>query len=552
MRSDNIKRGIERAPHRAVLRALGLGSKDIEKPFIGVVNSFTEIVGGHIGLRDTARAVKDGVRIGGGTPFEFNTVAVCDCLVMGHVGMKYSLSSRELIADSVEIMTQAHQLDGLVYIPNCDKITPGMLIAALHLNLPCVIISGGPAFSGKLFGYPDQDHATISEAVGQVVAGKMDEKELLKLEKASRPGWGSCSGMFTANSMNCVAEILGLALPGNGTVPAYMGKRTAMARRSGEIALKVLKENLRPRDVVTKDSIHNAFVVLAAVGASTNTILHTLAIANAAEIPFCLEEVGNIYKKTPHIVKMSPACSTHMEDLEMAGGIPAVMKQLSEFLKLDARTVHGKTIGDIIQEAEILSSEIIRDVKEAYSLDGGLSVLFGNLAPDGCVMKTGAATKSESVFRGTAAVFEGEEDAVKAIKGGTIKPGHVVVIRYEGPCGGPGMREMLVPSSLLAGMGLDDKVALITDGRFSGATRGICIGHISPEAARKGPIAAVQDGDMISIDVANEKIAIELSEEEIKARLSKLPEFEQKEKTGYLSRYAANVSSASHGACYIK
>lgn len=550
MRSDNIRLGLERAPHRAVLRALGCDDEDISKPFIGVVNSFTEIVGGHIHLRTIAEAVKSGIRSAGGTPFEFNTIAVCDCLVMGHIGMKYSLPSREAIADSVEIMAQAHQFDALVFIPNCDKITPGMLMAALRLNIPCVFVSGGPAQAGKLTGYPDLDHACISEAAGLVRAGKIDEAELLKQEMASRPGCGSCSGMFTANTMNCMTEVIGMGLPGNGTIPAVYGRRVSLAREAGRLVMKVLESNLCPRDIVTKDSIYNAFAVDMAIGGSTNTILHLLGIARAAGIPFTLSEVSEISRCTPYICKMAPASRKHMEDLYLAGGIPAVMKELQSLLRLDVKTVTGQTLRDVVASATVVDTNLIRPISNPHAQVGGLNVLFGNLAPEGAIVKSGAIDPSARVHRGPARIFDSEEDATRAILDKELKSGDVVVIRYEGPRGGPGMREMLVPTSLISGMGLEKKIALLTDGRFSGASRGLAVGHISPEAARKGPIAALRDGDIIVIDVPNLRLDVELSAEEIAQRLSRQPEFEPKIKTGYLRRYAEQVSSASEGAVF--
>jgi len=552
MRSDNIKKGVERAPHRAVLRALGCGDEDINQPFIGVVNSFTEIVGGHIHLPVIADAVKQGIRAAGGTPFEFNTIAVCDCLVMGHVGMKYSLASRELIADSIEVMTEAHQFDGLVFVTNCDKITPGMLIAAMRLNLPSVFVSGGPALAGRLAGYPDLDHACMSEAVGMAVAGKIDEAELLKQEKAARPTCGSCCGMFTANTMNCMTEVVGLGLPGNGTIPAVWGQRVSLARQAGRLVMDVLKKNICPKDIVTRESLLNAFTVDMAVGGSPNTILHLLAFAKAAGIPFTMKDIAEVSAKTPYLCKLSPASRKHIEDLHIAGGIPAVMKQLKSRLNLDEKTVTGKTIGDIIEAAVVEDDSLIRPIAKAHAQTGGLNILFGNLAPDGAVIKGGAVDPEAMVFRGPARTFDSEEAATKAIKGKKIKSGDVIVIRYEGPRGGPGMREMLIPTSLIVGMGLSTKVALITDGRFSGASRGVSVGYVSPEAALKGAIAAIQDGDMITIDIPNSKLNLELTDKEIKSRLAKLPEFEPKIKTGYLRRYAENVGPASEGAVFFK
>ncbi len=555
MKSDAIKRGLERAPHRALLHALGCSVADLDRPFIGVVNSFTEIVPGHVHLRQIAEAVKEGVHAAGGEPFEFNTIAVCDGIAMGHAGIKYSLPSRELIADMVETVAEAHQFDGLVFIPNCDKIVPGMLMAALRLNVPAVFVSGGPMLAGHLpteDGFVDVDVNSIFEAVGRVTAGKMSQAELEQLEQAACPGCGSCAGMFTANTMNCLTEALGMGLPGNGTIPAVDTRRRRLARQAGQAIMKLVKANTRPLDVVTASAIRNAFVVDMALGGSTNSVLHLMAIANEAHIDFPLAKVNEINETTPQICKLSPAGTYRIEHLDRAGGIPAVMKRLGNKLDLKCATVTGKTIGENIAAAKVLDADVIRPFSKAYASTGGIAVLFGNLAPDGAAVKKGAVAPEMLVHRGPARVFDSEELATKAITSGKVKPGDVLVIRYEGPRGGPGMREMLMPTSILAGMGLDKEVALITDGRFSGATRGAAIGHVSPEAASRGPIAAVADGDMISIDIPNCKLEVSLSKKEITGRLAKLPDFEPVVKTGYLRRYAEKVSSASTGAVFLE
>jgi dihydroxy-acid dehydratase len=552
MRSDAVKRGIERAPHRSLLRALGCDDSDIGQPFIGVVNSFTEIVPGHIHLRTIADAVKAGVRSAGGTPFEFNTIAVCDGIAMNHEGMKYSLASRELIADSVEIMAEAHQFDALVFIPNCDKIIPGMLMAAVRLNLPCIFISGGPMLAGHIAGENSRsvDLNSVFMAVGEVVQGKMSEAELKQLEAVACPGCGSCSGMFTANTMNCLTEALGMGLAGNGTIPATDANRVCLAREAGKRVMELLAQNIRPRDIITKDSIYNAFVVDMALGGSTNSVLHLMAIAHEAGIPFPLSEVNEISQRTPHLCKLSPAGDYHIEDLGLAGGIPAVMKEVQGVLRLGTKTISGKTIGEDIASATPKDRRVIRPLSHPHSITGGISILFGNLAPNGAVVKSAAVAPEMLVHCGPARVFNSEEEATKAIMKETIKSGEVVVIRYEGPRGGPGMREMLTPTSLLSGMGMDREVALITDGRFSGATQGAAIGHVSPEAASRGPIAVISDGDMVRIDIPNRKLDVELSEIEISQRLFQLPRFELKVKGGYLRRYAEKVSSASMGAVF--
>lgn len=553
MKSDSIKKGIERAPHRSLLYALGCTKSDFDKPFIGIVNSFTEIVPGHMHLNEIAKAVKDGVRSAGGVPFEFNTIAICDGIAMNHAGMKYSLPSRELIADSVETMASAHAFDALVFIPNCDKVIPGMMMAALRLNLPAIFISGGPMLAGKLptsEGIKTVDLNTTFEGVGKAASGKMSEAELTALEEVACPGCGSCSGMFTANTMNCMTEVLGMGLPGNGTFPATATKRRRLAKEAGQQILKILADNICPRDIITRDAIHNAFTVDMAMGGSSNTVLHMTAIAHEAGIEFPLTEINAISERTAYLCKLAPAGENHIEDLDRAGGIPAVMKQVKGLLKTKAKTVSGKTIAQIIADATVNEDSVIHSIKTAYSQKGGTAILFGNLAPEGAVVKRAAVAPEMMVHSGPARVYNSEDEATAAIMAGKVVSGDVVVIRFEGPKGGPGMREMLTPTSIIAGMGLDKEVALITDGRFSGATRGASIGHVSPEAASLGPIAAVQNGDIINIDIPNYKLEVELTEKEIAKRLAKLPRFEPRIKTGYLARYAEKVTSASTGAVF--
>ncbi len=553
MRSDLVKKGIERAPHRSLLRAVGCSSDDWDKPFIGVINSFSEIVPGHIHLQTIAKAVKEGIRSRGGVPFEVNTIAVCDGIAMNHPGMKYSLPSRELIADSVEILAQAHAFDGLVFIPNCDKVVPGMLMAAIRLNLPSVFVSGGPMLAGK-FGQGNAarsvDLITVFQAVGEVARGKMTEAELQELEMVACPGCGSCAGMFTANTMNCLSEALGMALPGNGTIPAVEERRVQLAYKAGQQIMETLAKDIRPKDVITKDSLYNAFAVDMALGGSTNSVLHLAAIAHEAEIDFPLSLINEISDSVPHICKLSPASDYHIQDLDSAGGIPAIMHELSGLLKLGANTVLGKPLGSIAKEAKVKNREVIRPLSQPHAPTGGISILFGNLAPDGSVVKSAAVASEMLVHRGPARVFNNEEEATAAIMKGEFKSGEVIVIRYEGPKGGPGMREMLAATSLLSGMGMDKKVALITDGRFSGGTRGAAIGHVSPEAAEKGPIAALRDADIININIPDHKLEVELSQKELEQRLASLPSFEPKIKTGYLKRYSDKVSSASTGAVF--
>ncbi|AGG06414.1 dihydroxy-acid dehydratase [Dehalococcoides mccartyi] len=553
MKSEDVKLGIERAPHRSLLRALGLNTESFQKPFIGIVNSFTEVVPGHIHLRQISEAVKEGINAAGGVGFEFNTIAVCDGIAMNHAGMKYSLPSREIIANTVEIMAMAHAFDGLVFIPNCDKVVPGMLMAACRLNIPSIFVSGGPMLAGRL-RKNDQvscvDLNSVFEAVGQVAKGQMTEEELLELEKVACPGCGSCAGMFTANTMNCLTEALGMALPGNGTIPAVDSRRTQLAKSAGQQIMQLIKDNICPKDIITPDAIHNAFSLDVALGGSTNSVLHVMAVAHEAGADFSLEQINRISDCTPNLCKLRPSGPYHIENLDQAGGIGSVLKELKPWLKNDARTVSGKTIGQLADAAPKADNKVIRFASNPYSPKGGLAVLFGNLAPNGSVVKRSAVAPEMMVHRGPARIFDSEELATKAIMGGKIKPGDVLVIRYEGPKGGPGMREMLTPTSLLAGMGLDKEVALITDGRFSGATRGAAMGHVSPEAAACGPIAALQDGDMINIDIHNYKLSVELSDEEIQKRLANVPVFEPKIKSGYLKFYTENVTSASTGAVF--
>ncbi len=553
MKSDAIKKGIERAPHRSLLHAVGCLPSEMGKPFVGIINSFSEIVPGHMHLRDIAEAVKAGVHSGGGVPFEMNTIAVCDGIAMNHAGMKYSLPSRELIADSVEIVAEAHAFDALVFIPNCDKIIPGMLMAAVRLNLPAIFVSGGPMLSGLLptkTGVKKVDLNSVFEAVGRVASGQMTEQELEQLEGIACPGCGSCAGMFTANTMNCLTEALGMGLPGNGTIPAVDVRRRQLAQKAGQQVMELLASNIRPRDIINKGSLHNAFTIDMALGGSTNSVLHLMAIAHEAKIEFPLQRVNEISEHTPYLCKLSPSGEHRIEDLDHAGGIAAVMKEVRKLLNLDSKTVSGKSVAEIIADSQFVDRSVIHSLTDAYSKTGGVAILFGNLAPEGAVVKRAAVVPEMMIHQGPARVFDSEEAATQAIMSGGIKQGDVIVIRYEGPRGGPGMREMLTPTSLLAGMGMDRNVALITDGRFSGATRGAAIGHVSPEAASRGPIAALTNGDIIKIDIPNYKLEVELSDREITKRLANLADFEPKVKTGYLRRYAEIVTSASTGAVF--
>jgi dihydroxy-acid dehydratase len=553
MRSDVVKKGVERAPHRSLLYALGHSPGDLSKPFIGVINSFTTVIPGHMHLQAISRAVQEGIRSREGVPFEVNTIGVCDGIAMNHPGMKYSLPSRELIADSAEVAVQAHAFDAVVFICSCDKIVPGMLMAAVRLDLPCVFVSGGPMMAGVLC-QGDQatpvDLSSVFESVGKAVRGEISEAEVAELERIACPGCGSCAGMFTANTMNCLTEAMGIALPGNGTIPAVDSRRLQLAYRSGQQVMDVLARDLHARRVMTQDAVHNAFAVDMALGGSTNSVLHVTAVAHEAGIDFPLSWLNEISERVPHICKLSPAGEYRIQDLDMAGGIPAVMRQISDVLKTEAETVSGEAVGDLVSTAQVRNSDVIRSRDTAYSPTGGLTILFGNLVPDGAVVKSGAVAPEMRVHRGPARVFDGEEDATRAIVASEVKAGDVIVIRYEGPKGGPGMREMLTPTSLLSGMGMGGKVALITDGRFSGATRGASIGHASPEAAERGPIAALRDGDTVSIDIPAHRLDVELGDNEIRRRLDSLPAFEPKVKTGYLKRYSEHVSSASSGAVF--
>ncbi len=549
MRSDLMKKGVERAPHRSLFKAMGYTDEEIARPLIGVVNSYNEIIPGHIHLRTITEHVKAGIRMAGGTPVEFPAIGVCDGIAMGHVGMKYSLASRELIADSVEVMTMGHPFDALVLIPNCDKIIPGMLMAALRLNIPSIFISGGPMLAGKLRGKP-VDLITVFEGVGAVKSGKMTARQLKELEDCACPGCGSCSGMYTANTMNCMTEALGLGLPGNGTVLAVDSARMRLAKEAGMKIMELLKKNIRPRDIATLAAFKNAIAVDMALGGSTNTVLHLPAIAHEAGIRLDLELFNQIGAKTPNLCKLSPAGAHHIEDLEAAGGVQAVMKEISKLGVIDqkAMTVSGTTVAKNLKETRVYDYSVIRPVKDPYSPDGGLAIIKGNLAPEGGVVKRSGVAPSMMVNEGRARVFDSEDDAIAAILGGKIKAGDVIVIRYEGPKGGPGMREMLAPTSALAGMGLAESVALLTDGRFSGGSRGAAIGHISPEAAEGGPIALVKEGDRIAIDIPKRKIALLVSAEELKRRKKAWKPPKPKIQSGYLSRYASLVTSGSTGA----
>jgi dihydroxy-acid dehydratase len=552
MRSDAVKRGVERAPHRSLLRALGCTDREMDQPFVGVINSYNEAIPGHVGLRPIADAVKAGIRMAGGTPFESNTIGVCDGLAMNHVGMKYSLASRELIADSVEVVAQAHAFDALVLIPNCDKIIPGMLMAAARLNLPAIVVSGGPMLAGRLDGR-QVDLADVFMAVGAVARGEMDEAELNRLENAACPGCGSCSGMFTANTMNCLTESLGLGLAGNGTVPATHAARLALAKRVGMQVMELLARDLKPLDILTPAAFRNAFAVDMALGGSTNSVLHLLAIAHEAGVDIPLQELNEYSDRTPHLCRMSPAVGGHhIEDLNDAGGIPAVMRRLLDCGLLDgeAITVTGRSVAKNLARVKVRDGAVIRPLDAPYAPTGGLAILFGNLAPDGAVVKQAVVAPEMRQHTGPARVFESEEAATAAIMAREFSEGDVLVIRYEGPKGGPGMREMLTPTSLLSGMGLDDRVALLTDGRFSGATRGAAIGHISPESAERGPLAAVRDGDPIRIDIPNRSLDLELPAGEIERRLAELSPWEPPIKSGYLRRYAQAVTSACTGAVF--
>ncbi|NCP87954.1 MAG: dihydroxy-acid dehydratase [Anaerolineae bacterium CG_4_9_14_3_um_filter_57_17] len=551
MRSDTVKKGYEKAPHRALLRATGVREEDFGKPFVAIVNSYVDVVPGHVHLQEFGKLVKEAVRAAGGVPFEFNTIGVDDGIAMGHAGMKYSLPSRELIADCVETMMEAHRFDAMVCIPNCDKIVPGMLMAAMRVNVPTIFISGGPMAAGKTPEGETIDLISVFEGVGAFSAGKIDEARLTTLERFACPSCGSCSGMFTANSMNCLMEALGLALPFNGTALAKTPQREALAKRAAAQIFTLLERDIKPRDIITAEAIDDAFALDMAMGGSSNTVLHTLALANEAGLEYPLTRINAVAEKVPHLCKVSPAGKWHMEDVHRAGGIPAILNEIQHstgMLHFERPTVSGTTLGESIRGAEILDEEVIRRYDNAYSKRGGLAILFGSLAPRGAVVKVGGVSAAMMKFSGPARIYESQDAALAGILGGEVQAGDVVVIRYEGPKGGPGMQEMLSPTAAIMGRGLGDKVALITDGRFSGGTRGACIGHVSPEAAARGPIAALQNGDEIEIDLAGRRLDVRLSAAEIQQRLAALPPFVSATTSKWLKRYAHFVTSADTGA----
>jgi dihydroxy-acid dehydratase len=550
MRSDMIKKGVDRAPHRSLLYATGVKREDLDKPFIGVCNSYIDIIPGHVHLRQFADVVKEAIREAGGVPFEFNTIGVDDGIAMGHIGMRYSLPSREIIADSAETVINAHWFDGVFYIPNCDKITPGMLMAAARTNVPSVFVSGGPMEAGRTKDGKPLSLVSVFEGVGSLMSGKMTREELLEIEMSACPTCGSCSGMFTANSMNSIMEMLGMAPPGNGTIVATSDERHRLIKEAAKSLVDMIKNDIRPRDIITKEAIDDAFALDMAMGGSTNTVLHTLAIANEAELDYDLTRVNEIAERIPYLSKISPASDYSMQDVHEAGGVNAIIKELCSIegaIHPDRLTVTGKSLYENVKDAEIVNDQVIRRKNNPYSPVGGLSVLYGNIAPEGAVIKVGAVDPSIKVFEGKAIVFNSQEEAQKGIDEGAVQEGHVVVIRYEGPKGGPGMPEMLAPTSAIAGRGLSTKVALITDGRFSGASRGISIGHISPEAAEGGPIAFVENGDTIYIDLPNRSIQLNITEDELQRRRENWVQPEPKIKKGYLARYAKLVTNASTG-----
>jgi len=556
MLSDTIKRGFERAPHRSLLRACGLTEEDFGKPFIGVANSFVEIIPGHVHLDKVGRIVKEAIREAGGVPFEFNTIGVDDGIAMGHTGMKYSLASRELIADSVETMVRAHCFDGLVCIPNCDKIVPGMLMAAVRCNIPTIFVSGGPMAAGKTASGETVDLISVFKGVAELKSGSIDEARLTELERSGCPTCGSCSGMFTANSMNCLCEAVGMALPGNGTILAgsvdnFNPRRVGLWKAAGRRIVGLVAEDLKPRDIVTQESIDNALILDMAMGGSTNTVLHTLALAHEAGIQYDLERINELSRRCPNLCKVSPSSPYHVQDVDAAGGVSAILKEVGKvagLLNADCPTVTGKTLGENIAGAEITDPACIRPLDNPYSPEGGLFILFGNLAPEGAVVKTAGVGPEMMQHEGPAVVFESQEDACSGILDGRVKAGDVVVIRHEGPRGGPGMQEMLAPTSYIVGMGLGDKCALITDGRFSGGTAGACIGHVSPEAAAGGPIGLLREGDLIALDIRNRKLEVKLSPEELAARKAEWQAPPLRIDYGYLGRYAKQVTSGSQGA----
>lgn len=551
MRSDKMKKGIEKAPHRSLFSAMGYLPDELERPIIGVANSANELIPGHIHLHRVSQAVKDGIRLAGGTPMEFSTIGICDGIAMNHEGMKYSLGSRELVCDSVEVMAKAYPFDGLVLIPNCDKIIPGMMMAALRLNIPCILVSGGPMLAGRFKGRP-VDLISVFEGVGKVAGGLMSEEELGLLEQCACPGQGSCSGMFTANSMNCLSEALGIGLPGNGTIPAVHAGRIRLAKTAGQKVLELVEKNLKPRDIMTLDAFKNAIAVDMAFGGSSNTALHLPAIAHEGGISLPLSLFDEISEKVPHICNMSPAGPHHLEDLFEAGGVYGIMKELSKknLINKKCLNVTGEKLGDLLKTAAVTNPEVIHPLDAPYHEKGGLAVLSGSLAPQGAIVKRIGVQEKAWHFVGKARVFNSEEEAGAAIMAGKIKEGDAVIIRYEGPKGGPGMREMLTPTSILAGRGLDTQCALITDGRFSGGTRGLCIGHVSPEAAEGGPVAFVKNGDRIEIDLVNKRIDIHVNKAEMEKRTRAWKKPQPKIKEGYMARYAKMVTSAATGAVF--
>ncbi|MEA1967933.1 MAG: dihydroxy-acid dehydratase [Thermodesulfobacteriota bacterium] len=554
MRSDIAKKGVARAPHRSLMKAVGFTDEEIKRPLVGIANSANELIPGHMHLDSIVKAVKAGVSMAGGTPMEFSTIGICDGIAMNHKGMHYSLASRELIADSIEVSATAHPFDAIVMVPNCDKIVPGMLMAAARLNIPCIVISGGPMLAGK---DPENrnkkiDLITVFEAVGAVQTGKISEQELAMIENAACPTCGSCAGMFTANSMNCLTEAIGMGLPGNGTIPGPMSERIRLAKKAGMAVMDLFNKNITPDKIMTDQAFKNSLAVDMALGCSTNTVLHLKAIADEAGVDIDLDLINEISKKTPHICSLSPGGSNHIEDLYYAGGIQAVMKELYDagMIRGECLTVTGKNVSENLNNVEIKDREVIRSVKDPYHKEGGLAILFGNLALEGSVVKQSAVKDEMLNHQGPARVFDSEEEATKAIMESRINRGDVIVIRYEGPAGGPGMREMLTPTAAIAGMNLDGDVALITDGRFSGGTKGASIGHISPEAMEGGLIALINENDQIKIDIPEKKIELLISEDEIKKRMAQWKKPEPKIKTGYMARYARQVSSAGNGAVF--
>ena len=549
MKSDSVKSGMERAPHRALFKAMGYTDEELKRPLVGIANSANDIIPGHVELDRIVRAVKAGVRMAGGTPIAFGTIGICDGIAMNHIGMKYSLASRELIADSIEVMAIAHAFDAMVMVTNCDKIVPGMLMASARLDLPTIVVSGGPMLAGRLGGRK-VDLISVFEGVGAVKSGKMTEGELADIEDCACPTYGSCAGMFTANSMNCLTEAIGMGLPGNGTIPAVMAARTRLAKEAGMMILKLLKKRITPRKIMTKEAFANAMAVDMALGCSTNTVLHLMAIAHEAGVKIELDVFNAMSEKVPHLCSLSPAGKHHVEDLDQAGGVGAVMKELcrKRLIHTGCLTVTGRSVKENLADSRVTDKGVIRPLERPYHKQGGLAVLFGNMAPSGCVVKQSAVVRKMLRHEGPARVFDSEEEATSAIMGREIRKGDVVVIRYEGPKGGPGMREMLMPTSAIAGMGLDADVALITDGRFSGGTRGAAIGHVSPEAMEGGAIAVVKDGDRISIDIPKKKITLKVADEEIDKRLARWKRPRAKISKGYMARYARVVSSGGEGA----